>query len=396
MRVPYALPVYDNREIDAVTASLKSRKSIIGEKTSRFEEKVAALFGKKYGIMVNSGSSANLLAVELLKLPPGAEVVTPALTFSTTVAPLLQKQLKPIFVDVEMGSYLASISEIESAITRHTKCILIPSLIGNVPDFVRLRRIADSASVPILEDSCDTLGAKISGKSTGSFTDITTTSFYGSHIITAAGGGGMVCVNSKKQDTNCRVLRGWGRSSAVDESEDVDKRFATNLGGAPYDSKFIFSDVGYNFLPLEISAAFGLEQLKKLGMFARIRKANFAELNRFFAKYSRFFILPRQLENVDTAWLAFPLTIKTDAPFSRAELVIHLERNGIQTRPIFAGNILRQPAFASLRKGRDSGRFPNADAIMHGGLLIGCNQGLTSSHIAYMKDVFDSYLEKFG
>jgi len=222
-RVPYALAVHDKEEEEAVLSVLRNHKTIIGEKTQEFEKKVAALFGKKYGTMVNSGSSANLLAFELLDLPKGSEVITPVLTFSTTLAPIIQKQLIPVFIDVEPGSYLINIGEMEDAIGEKTKALMIPSLLGNVPDMKRIKKAADENSLSFIEDSCDTLGATFEGSPTGIFSDISTTSFYGSHVITAAGGGGMICINDVELYRKCKMLRGWGRSSAVDESEDIKK-----------------------------------------------------------------------------------------------------------------------------------------------------------------------------
>jgi len=393
-RVPYALAVHDKEEEDAVLDVIRNHKTIMGERTEEFETKVASLFDKKYGIMVNSGSSANLLAFELLNLPKGSEVITPILTFSTTLSPIIQKQLMPVFVDVEPGSYLVDIGEMEDSISEKTKALMIPSLLGNIPDMKRIKKVADENSLTFIEDSCDTLGATFEGASTGTYSDISTTSFYGSHIITAAGGGGMICVNNADWHIKCKILRGWGRSSAVDESEDIKKRFAVNLGGIPYDSKFIFEEVGYNFLPLEISAAFGLAQLKKLKMFSDIRQDNFLRLTEFFSQYD-YFVLPTQLPNVKTPWLGFPLTIQFGAPFSRSDIVMYLEENGIQTRPVFTGNVLRQPAFRNIdykNFGRD---FPVANNIMENSFLIGCHQGITQMHLEKIRQTFRKFLDKF-
>jgi CDP-4-dehydro-6-deoxyglucose reductase, E1 len=394
MRVPYALAVHGDEEERAVLEILRSSRTIMGPKTKKFEDSVAALFGKKYGVMVNSGSSANLLALEALDLPEGLEVITPALTFSTTVAPILQRRLNPVFVDVEQGTYQIDVSKIEEKITPKTKVLMIPSLIGNLPNMERIRNIALTNSLIYLEDSCDTLGAQYNGLSTGCYSDISTTSFYGSHIITAAGGGGMLCTNNKEWEKKYKILRGWGRSSAVDENEDVEKRFGVELDGVPYDTKFIFEAIGYNFLPTEISAAFGLEQLAKLAGFSDKRERNFGSLHSFFSGREEYFILPEQSDKVRTNWLAFPLTIKEDAPFTRKEITSYLESNNIQTRPVFTGNILRQPAFRHLKDSKNSD-FPVADHVMKSGFLVGCNHGLNDKHIDYMKEKFTAFLDKF-
>ena len=392
LRVPYALAVYGKEEKTAVARVLANPKQIVpGALTRAFEERVAKLFGKKHGVMVNSGSSANLLAFELLNLPPGSEVITPALTFATTVAPILQKGLVPVFVDVTHGTYLIDIDQVERLITKKTKALMIPSLIGNVPDLARLRAIAKRHHLYLIEDSCDTLGARLRGKPTGSYSDISTTSFYASHIITAAGGGGMICVNRPDWAKRLLVLRGWGRNSSLfGESEDLKKRFATRLGDVPYDGKFIFSEVGYNFQPIELSAAFGLAQLEKLDMFAARRKKNLETLLRFFRRYEEFFILPQQTKGVATSWLAFPLTIKDDASFSRMDIVTYLEERNIQTRPVFTGNVLRQPAFQKLARGK---KFPETDRVMRQSFLVGCHHGLTPAMMRHMMQAFDAFLK---
>jgi len=393
-RVPYALATHDKEEEEAVLDVLRNHKTILGEKTKEFEKKVATLFGKKYGIMVNSGSSANLLAFELLSLPKRSEVITPVVTFSTTLSPIIQKQLIPVFVDIEPGSYLIDMDKMEDAIGENTKALMIPSLLGNVPDMKRIKKVADENSLIFIEDSCDTLGATFEGVPTGIYSDISTTSFYGSHVITAAGGGGMICVNDVERYRKCKMLRGWGRSSAVDESEDIKKRFGVKLEGLPYDSKFIFEEVGYNFLPLEISAAFGLAQLKKLGTFSDIRRDNFLRLTEFFSQYD-YFILPKQLPSVKTPWLAFPLTIQSDAPFSRLDIVTYLEENGIQTRPVFTGNVLRQPAFKNIDYKNHDQDYPVANNIMKNSFVIGCHQAISQKHIMKIKQTVRTFLDRF-
>ncbi len=390
--VPYAMAVHGPEEEHAVIDVLKNHKTILGEKTLQFESKIAKTFGKRHGVMVNSGSSANLLAVELLRLPKGSEVITPVLTFSTTIAPLLQKGLKPIFVDVGLGDYQIQVDNIEDNITKNTRALMIPSLLGNVPDMNTLRQIANKHGLSFIEDSCDTLGATYDGKPTGAYSDISTTSFYGSHIITAAGGGGMLCFNKDDWNRRARILRGWGRSSAVTESEDIDSRFNTQINGIPYDSKFIFEEVAYNFLPLELSSAFGLEQFKKLVTFAKIRKANFNRLTKFFSKYKDIFSLPKQSDRVETSWLAYPLTIKKGASFTRRDITMYLEKNKVQTRPVFTGNILNQPAFKDIFKKSESSAYANADYIMKNAFVVGCHHGLSSKHLDKLEYLFEMFL----
>ncbi len=394
LRVPYGMAVHDTEEENAVLEIIKNKKTIMGDKVKQFEKEVSTLFGKELGIMVNSGSSANLLAFEVLDIPENSEVITPILTFATTLSPIIKKGLTPVFVDVEPETYIVNIDQIEESITSKTKALMIPSLLGNVPDMKRLRKITDDNNLIFIEDSADTLGATFDNVPTGKFSDVSTTSFYGSHIITAAGEGGMICCNNKKMDEKCRILRGWGRSSAINESEKIEDRFSIELDSIPYDSKFIFAEMGYNFLPTEISAAFGLVQLKKLNKFAQIRQKNFEILNSFFMN-EKFFKLPKQLPQVKTSWLAFPLTINSDAPFSRIEIVKYLESHGIQTRPVFTGNVLRQPAFKEISYKNMGGEFDVANNIMKNSFLIGCNHGLNDEHLEKIKVTFRSFLDKF-
>ena len=394
MRVPYGMAVHDVEEENAVLDVIRNHKTILGEKVKKFESEVAKLFGKQLGIMVNSGSSANLLAFEILDIPENSEVITPILTFATTLSPIIKRDLIPVFVDVEPETYVVNIDQIEQSITSKTKALMIPSLLGNVPDLKRLRKIADDNNLIFIEDSADTLGATFDNIPTGKFSDISTTSFYGSHIITAAGEGGMICCNDKKMDEKCRVLRGWGRSSAINESEKIEDRFSFKLDNIPYDSKFIFEEIGYNFLPTEISAAFGLIQLKKLNGFADIRQKNFETLNTFFSN-QKFFKLPKQLPQVKTSWLAFPLTITSNAPFSRIEIVKHLESHGIQTRPVFTCNVLRQPAFEKINYKNIEKEYDVANNIMKNSFLIGCNHGLNEKHLEKIKTTFQLFLDKF-
>lgn len=397
LRVPYALSVYSDAEKKRILAVLDEHRTNIGKEIYEFENRTTKFFGKKYGIMVNSGSSANLLAIELLNLPAGSEVITPLLTFSTTVAPLIKKGLIPVFTDVEPETYVINIDQVEKLITKKTKAIMIPLLLGNVPNMQRLAAIAKKYNLFFIEDSCDTFGATFKGKPTGMFSDITTTSFFGSHIITTGGNGGMILVNKARWKDKAKVLRGWGRNSSLfGESEDIRKRFKIKIGSIPYDAKFVFSDMGYNFLPNEMCAAFGNAQLDKINTFKETREKNFVYLLNFFKRFENFFILPKQSPQVKTQWLAFPLTIKKTSPFSRLELVTYLEKNNIQTRPIFTGNILKQPGFKKITHRI----FPKGqlvtNAIMKRGFVIGCHHGMELKHLKKLEDVFSTFLKKYS
>ena len=398
LRVPYGFSVHGQEEIDAVIEVLRGNTAI-GDKTSDFEAKVAKMFGKKHGVMVNSGSSANLLAFELLNLPKGSEVITPALTFATVVAPIVQKGLIPVFVDVDPTTYLVNMDQVKAAITKKTKALMIPSLMGNIPNMKALSQIAKKHKLYFIEDSCDTLGGTFEGKPTGIYSDISITSFYGSHIINGAGGGGMIMVNDPKWESRLKVLRGWGRQSSLygekGNSELLKNRFNFKLGGIPYDNKFIFSEVGYNFLPLEISSAFALAQMKRLPGFLEKRRRNFENLTRYVATKDKYFILPTQTPDTETAWLAFPIIIKKKAPFTRLEIVTFLEDANIQTRPVFAGNILKQPGYKKIVNRKISAAFPNTDFIMKNAFVLACHHGLDDNQITYVQNKIDEFLARY-
>lgn len=396
LRVPYGLAVHGKEEEQRVLKVLREHRTIMGPEIREFESHIAKEFGNTYGIMVNSGSSANLLAVELLNLPEGAEVITPILTFATTVAPLVMKKLIPVFVEVEKDTYVVNPETVEKAITKKTKALMIPLLLGNVPNIQKLSLLAKKHKLKLILDSCDVLGATYKNKPIGQYADISTNSFYGSHLITAGGNGGMVLTSNKEYASRARILRGWGRGSASEaESEDIAKRFATKIGDVPYDSKFLFSEIGYNLLPSEIGAAFGNEQYKKLALFTKLRRKNFEHLVSLFSQYEKYFILPRQEKDVLTAWHVFPLTIKQEAPFSRLELVTFFEKNNIQTRPIFTGVITKQPGFSHITYKALTKQFSVTEQIMRRGFLLGCHQGMEEKHMKKIEDVFKAFLKRY-
>jgi len=274
---------------------------------------------------------------------------------------------------------------------------MIPNLLGNVPDWKAIYKIAKKHKLKVIEDSADTIGYTFNNKNLGEYSDISTNSMYASHIITGAGFGGIICFNNKKLYDKAKLLRGWGRSSAVfNESEGIKLRFNKKVDGIPYDGKYIFSEMGYNFLPSEISAAFALEQLKKLKDNINIRVKNFNMISAYFKNYQNLFILPEEFKGLKTGWLAFPLIIKNESKIIRKNLQIFLEKNGIQTRTIFTGNILRQPImkFKFYKKCKDS--TINSDNVMKNGILIGCHHGLTSKDVSYMLSKFDKFFKKFN
>lgn len=394
MRVPYGQTVHGEEEIAAVLEVLRTSTQM-GPRVRAFETRVAELFSKRHGVMVNSGSSALELATELLALPRGAEVVTPALTFATTVAPLVRHGLVPSFVDVEPDTFNIDVERIEAAISPATKAIVVPSLIGNLPDWDRIAALARARGLVVVEDSADTLGATLRGTSTGTRSDISTTSFYGSHVINAAGNGGMLCMNRDDWAEEARLLRSWGRSSSLFvDSENVENRFDVDVGGIPYDAKFVFSRIGHNMEPSEMGAAFGLVQLDRLAGNIAARERNFARQLAFFASYEEWFALPRQMPDSVTGWLAFPVIVRDDAPFIRRDLQIFLEQRNVQTRTVFTGNILRQPGFAGIERREAPGGYPNADRVMRGGMLLACHHGLSDAQLDYLHEQVESFLAR--
>ena len=397
MKIFYGKAVYDNKEIQASISVLKNKSLTLidGPSVKSLEKKISKLFGKKYGLMVNSGSSANLLAFASLDIKKGSEVITPTLTFSTTVAPIYQLGLIPHFIDVEKNTFISKIDQIKKAINKKTKAIIIPNLLGNVPNWKIIYKIAKQHGLKVIEDSADTIGYKINNKNYGLYSDITTNSMYASHIITGAGFGGMVCFNDKKLYDKAKLLRGWGRSSAIfNESEGINKRFNTKVDGIPYDGKYIFSDIGYNFLPSEISAAFALEQLKKLPKNINKRVKNFEILRDFFSKYDDLFELPIQQKGLVTPWLAYPLIIKEKSKIQRQSLQIFLEKRGVQTRTIFTGNILRQPVMKKRFYKKVKEAEINSNKVMKNGILIGCHHGLNIKDLNYLKTKFKNFIKQ--
>ena len=396
LRVPYGLSVHGQEEINAVVRVLKSSTQM-GKNVQTFEKKISKLFNKKYGLMVNSGSSAIMVAMEVLDFPPGSEIITPALTFSTTVSYIVRNSLVPVFVDVKEGTYCINEDQIEKLITSKTRGILAPHLMGNIVNWERLYPILKKKNIKIIEDSADTLGATYNGKSAGAYTDISITSFYGSHIINCAGNGGMVCFNNKQLYTKAKLLRSWGRSSSLfdDNSVKIENRFNIKLDGIPYDKKFVFEMPGHNIEPSEIGAAFGLVQLNKLKSNLRKREINFRKHLSFFKLYENLFILPKQLPKTRTGWLAFPLTIKDNAPFTRTQMQVFLEKRNIQTRVVFTGNIIRQPGFKNIKMKKSKVGYPEADKVMKNGILIACHHGMTVKMMRHVHDTITEFIKLY-
>jgi len=383
--------VFGKLEIAAVNQVLKKGWLGLGEQAAAFENSVAKLFGKKYGVFVNSGSSANLLSLQASGLPKGGEVITPACTFNTTIAPIIQSGLVPVLVDVKVGEYVIDTDHLEAARSAKTVAVKVPHLIGNFANMNTLRAFCDKHKLLLIEDSCDTIGGLYNGKPSGVYSDITTTSFYASHIITAGGAGGMVMSDDAAFIKRARVFASWGRGLRGYTEGIKDRLAAYEIDGKPYDSAFVFVEQGYNFRPTEIQAAFGLAQLKRLPAFTKHRRWAFESLYNFFKKFENYFILPVEQAKSKTQWLAFPLTIRPEAPFTRNELVTYLEHHKIQTRPLFAGNVTKHMAYHHSQY-RVIGDLPHSQNILHNSFLIGAHHGLTKEMIAYTQKIITQFL----
>src|SRR4051794_27656552 len=399
-RIDYAGSVHDEREIDAVVDVLRAGPTglRIGKNVKAMESQVAALFGKQRGVMCNSGSSALYLAIEVLGLQPGDEIVTAAVTFSTDIAPMIRAGVVPAFVDVIADTFQIDETGIEEMIGPRTKAILAPNLIGNAPDWDVIRAIADRHGLTVIEDSCDALGLTLRGTPTGFRSDISLTSFALSHIITAAGTGGMVCFDDDDLADRALILRRWGRRSEVQlfgSRKGVEKRFFSTIDdGLEYDNLFIFDELGWNFEPSELSAAFGLVQLSKLEANLARRQRSFALTSGHIGRWPDLFTLPRLTEGVETGWHMFPLLINPDSGIRRSELQQWMESHGVDTRMVWTGNAARQPAFRNRLFRSPDGGLPNADAVMEWGLILPNNHSLTDADCDYMGETIEGFLRE--
>jgi CDP-4-dehydro-6-deoxyglucose reductase, E1 len=365
---PNKFEAYGEEEIKAVEICLRDGwLAGFGPRTIEFEEKIAKHFGKKYGVFVNSGSAACLLALASLQLPKGTKVVTPACTFSTTLAPIIQLGLVPVFVDVDLTTYCANIEEVLAAIDDDVKALMIPNLIGNKPNWKALKEgliQMGREDIILIEDSADTVTHTPE-------TDIATTSFYASHVITAGGSGGMVMFNDEKLRNVCLQFRDWGRIG--DNSEDMSDRFNHSVDGIPYDYKFLYGVLGYNMKSSEMNAAFGLVQLERFKKFEQIRRAN---IERYIENLQGVGDLILPDDSIKPNWLAIPLQTE-----KRYELLHFLEDNNIQTRVTFAGNVTRHPVYREYLQ-----EFTNSDTIMKNGFLLGAHHGMTIEDVDYVCD----------
>ncbi|MBT9132975.1 MAG: GDP-perosamine synthase [Syntrophomonadaceae bacterium] len=392
----YAGAVYDNDEILSMISAILDGWWSGGKYTSEFEKKFADFLKVKHAMSCNSGSSANLLAISALELEKGSEVITPASTFPTTLNPIIQCGLIPVFVDVELSTYNINPYIIEQAISNKTRLIMIPHTLGNPCNLKVILEICSKYNLKLIEDACDALGSKYDGKFVSIFGDIGTFSFYPAHHMTT-GEGGMVVTNNDELAEKVRGYRDWGRACNCDPCQEVarkdegylcPKRLNFKLeGDIPHDKRYAYNYIGYNLKMTEIQAAMGLAQLRKLEKFIGIRNENFKTLFQYL-KGCKHFMLPKGEDRAEPCWFTFPLVIRDGAPFNRDQVTHHLEKTGIQTRPIFAGNIIRHPAYKNVDY-KVIGDLSNTDKIMRAAFFVGVYPGLTKEDMEFIGGIIN-------
>lgn len=403
--VNYAGSYFDYSEYIAAVQSLLNGWLVMGNDSIKFENKFPKLFDKNYGILTNSGSSANLLMMTSLtsknghNFPKGTKVLVPVAGFPTTLNPILQVGFEPIFVDIELETLNIDLDQAEKALQENDiKVITFAHVLGNPPNMNRVMDLVKKYNLILLEDCCDALGSTFQGKPLGSFGEMASCSFYPAHHITM-GEGGFVSCNTKEQETILRSFREWGRGcycvgpkANTLKCGTCNKRFSNWLPSMPneiFDHKYVYEEIGYNLKPIELQASMGLQQLEKLETITNLRIRNYNLLFAIYEKYEDFFFLPKATNGSVPSWFAFPLTIKDGAPFSRAKYIDFLEDKKIQTRPYFAGNIMLQPAYADIAK--DLHKYPNATKVTLDTFFHGTSPVITPEQIDYIGKCVDEF-----
>ncbi|MBN2108346.1 MAG: lipopolysaccharide biosynthesis protein RfbH [Deltaproteobacteria bacterium] len=408
--VRYAGRVFDEKELQAAVEASLDFWLTEGRFAEEFQSELAAKVGVEYALLTNSGSSANLLALTALtspllgdrRLKPGDEVITVAAGFPTTVNPIILNNLIPVFVDVDIPTYNIQVNQIEKALSPKTKAIFIAHTLGNPFNLDEVLGIAEKHGLFLIEDCCDALGSTYRrgaggepfGSFVGSFGQIATFSFYPAHHITL-GEGGAVLTSDETLARIIRSLKDWGRDCycGPGENNTCGRRFSGQYGNLPpgYDHKYVYSHIGYNLKATDVQAAIGVEQLKKLDSFCAARRRNFQLWKESFGKYEKYFLLPKATEGADPAWFAFPVTVRAEAGFSRTELTNHLNTHLIETRNLFGGNLLRQPAYLNIAH-RQIGELPNTDCVMNDSFFLGTYPGLDKEQIDYTMDSIEQFI----
>jgi CDP-6-deoxy-D-xylo-4-hexulose-3-dehydrase len=401
-RVNYAGRVFDEREIVNLVDSSLDFWLTEGRYSELFAGKIADFLGVENVLLTNSGSSANLLAFAALtsatlgerRLKPGDEVISVAAGFPSTVTPIIQYQCIPVFVDITIPTYNIDIQKIESAISEKTKCIFLAHTLGNPYDLDAILKIVEKHHLWLIEDNCDAFGSKYKGRYTGTFGHLSTISFYPAHHITT-GEGGAIITNDDQLAKLVRAFRDWGRDCYCNggENNTCGKRFSQQFGTLPfgYDHKYVYSEIGYNLKMTDMQAAVGSAQMDKLQNFCDARRKSYQRYNQIFSKHKRYFILPIATEDADPAWFTYIVTLKESAPFKREDLTQFMNAQKIETRNLFAGNMIRQPALLG-KQYRVAGSLENTDVIMNRTFLLGTYPGMTDAMLDYIEQKIDQFV----
>ncbi len=404
-KVRYSGSFYGSEELIQMTDTMLGGWFGLGIKGDMLEKALSLYIGSNSTLLTNSGSSASLLCMASItsdlysdRIEKGAEIITPACTFATTAAAIVHMGMTPVFTDIDLGTYNPNIQMIEEAITPITRAIFIPHTLGNPNEMEKIMKVAQKHKLLVIEDNCDALGSEYDGKKTGSFGILATCSFYPAHHITMAGEGGAVFINDPRLHRVILSFRNWGRgcwctSLEKDRNGACRNRFNFKIDDIPIDHKYLFLTLGFNLKPVEIQAAMGLAQLHRFPTMASARRRNFAQLLRFFKTYENLFILPRSLPKANPCWFSFPLTIRDKVTFTRSQITQYLERHLIETRTVFAGNIVRQPALRRV-KYKISNLLTNSDKVLKDTFFIGIGPHITYSHLQYIQETFDAFLSR--
>ncbi|MHB1709468.1 MAG: lipopolysaccharide biosynthesis protein RfbH [Thermoplasmataceae archaeon] len=402
--VRYAGRVFDENEYLTLTDAVLDAWITAGRFSEEFEFQLAKYLGVYSSLLVNSGSSANLVALSSLtspslgerKINKDDEVITVAAGFPTTVNPIIQNGAVPVFVDVDEGTYNINVDQLEDAINDRTKAIMVAHTLGNPFDVAKVCKIVKDHNLYLIEDNCDALGSKFDGKLTGTFGDLSTLSFYPAHHITM-GEGGAVNTNSPNLERIARSFRDWGRDCYCETgaSDSCGMRFTQKFGDLPlgYDHKYVYSHIGYNLKATDLQAAIGVAQLKKVDSFINKRKSNFKYLYERLKRYDYAFVLPKSLPKSDASWFAFPLMVRSKSGLNRREVTGFLEKNKIMTRTLFAGNLTKHPAYAETKK-RIASDLAITDRVMNDAFFIGVYPGITQEMLEYVGNVFDELMRR--
>lgn len=386
-KIQYAGRVFDEKEMEIMVDSILEFWLSMGRYSEEFEKEFSEFLKIKHILVTNSGSSANLLAVSALcsnqlenRLKPRDEVIVPSCSFPTTINPIIQNNLVPVFVDADIKTLNMNLDEVEKAITDKTRMIMCLHNLGNPLDMKRIMEIAEENNLFVVEDSCDSLGSRFDRRFVGTFGDIGTFSFYPAHHVGMGGEGGAVATNKQQLKEILMSLRDWGRISTDDKA-----RFENRIKNISYDRRYTYVNIGFNLKPTDVQVAMGIVQLRKFPEFMKRRKDNFYKLYEIFSRYDQYFVLPEAAKNSEPCWFVFPLTVKENRKFNREDIVSWLERNLIETRPILAGNITKQPAYLNV-KFRTTGKLQNSDYIMRNSFFIGLYPGITDEMIDFIEE----------